>query len=118
MAVLEFREAAEETGTGKSTMGRAIESGCMSAELTEDGGAPSASLPQLSAPETITTSGLAAKLSGADAAISNLEQHLGQVRASHNELRQALNDLMRDRDEWRRRAERLAEKPWWRRLAG
>jgi hypothetical protein len=117
MAVLKFRQEAEETGTRKSTLWRAVESGCMSAELTEDGG-PSASLPQLSAPETITTGGLAAKLSGADAAISNLEQHLGQVRTSHNELRRALNDLMQDRDEWRRRAERLAERPWWRRLAG
>jgi hypothetical protein len=76
MAVLKFREAAEETGTRKSAMWRAVESGCMS-ELTEDGGAPSASLPRVSAPETITTSGLAAKLSGADAAISNLQQHLG-----------------------------------------
>jgi hypothetical protein len=90
----------------------------MSAEFTEDGGAPTALLPQLYAPETVTTSGLAAKLAGADAAISNLQQHLGQVRTSHDELRRALNDLMRDRDEWRRRAERLAERPWWRRLAG
>jgi hypothetical protein len=118
MAVLKFREALEEAGTGKSTMWRAVKSGCVSAELTEDGGAPSDSLPQLPAPETIMTSGLAAKLSGADAAISNLQQHLDQVKASHNELRRALDDLMRDRDEWRRRAERLAERPWWRRLAG
>jgi hypothetical protein len=56
MAVLKFREAAEAIGTGKATIWRAIESGCMSAELTEDGGAPNASLPQLPAPETIMTS--------------------------------------------------------------
>jgi hypothetical protein len=108
MAVLKFREAA-----GKATMWRAVEPGCMSAELTEDDGAPTASLPQLPAPETITTSDLAAKLAGADAAISNL-----QLRTRHNELRRALKDLQRDRDEWRRRAERLAERPWWRWLAG
>jgi hypothetical protein len=29
-----------------------------------------------------------------------------------------LDDLKRDRDEWRGRAERLTERPWWRRLAG
>jgi predicted DNA-binding transcriptional regulator AlpA len=118
MAVLKFREVAEETGTGKATMWRAIESGCMSAELTEDGAAPNASLPRLPAPETITPSDLAAKLEAADAAISNLQQLLGEVRISHNELRRALNDLKRDRDEWRGRAERLTERPWWRRLAG
>ena len=108
MAVLKFREAAEETGTGKATMWRAIESG----------GTPNASLPQLPAPETITTSDLTEKLVDADAAISNLQQLLGEVRTSHNELRRALNDLKRDRDEWRERAERLTERPWWRRLAG
>ena len=118
MAILKFREAVEETGTGKATMWRAIESGRMSAELTEGGDAPNLSLPQLPAPETITTSGLAAKLAGADAALSNLQQLLGEVRTSHNELRRALNDLKRDRDEWRGRAERLTERPWWRRLAG
>ena len=94
MAVFRLREAAEETGTGKSTR-RAIESGCMSAELTEDGGTPNVSLPQLPAPETIATHDLAAKLAAADAAI-----------------------LKRDRDEWRGRAERFTERPWWRRLAG
>jgi hypothetical protein len=118
MAVLKFREAAEEIGTGQATMWRAIESGCMSAGLTEDGGAPNASLPQLPAPETITTDDLAAKLAGADAAISNFQQLLGEVRTSHNELRRALSDLKRDRDEWRGRAERLSERPWWRRFAG
>ena len=41
---------------------RAIESGCMSTELTEDGGAPNASLRQLPAPGTIATGDLAAKL--------------------------------------------------------
>ena len=116
MAVLMLRKAAEETGTGESTI--AIESGCMSAELTEDGGAANASLLQLPAPETIATSDLAAKLAAADAAISNVQQLLGEVRISHDELCRTLDDLKRDRDEWRRRAERLTERPWWRRLAG
>jgi hypothetical protein len=118
MAVLKFREAAEEVGTGKAAMGHAIESGCMAVEVTEDGGEPNASLPQLPAPETIATSDLAMKLEAADVAISNLQQLLGEVRISHNQLRRTLDDLKRDRDEWRGRAERLTERPWWRRLAG
>jgi hypothetical protein len=122
MAVLRFRKTAEETGTGESTI--AIESGSMSAELTEDGGAPNVSLRQLPAPETIATSdlaaklGLAAKLAAADVAISNVQQLLGEVRISHAELCRTVDDLKRDRDEWRGQAERLTQKPWWRRLAG
>ena len=111
MVVLRFREAAEETG---ATMWRAIKSGRMSAELTEEGGTPNASLRQLPPPETIATNDLAAKLSAADAAISNIQELLGRIRTSHAELRQTLDDLKRDRDEWRGRAERR----WWRRLAG
>ena len=99
-------------------MGHAIEPGCMAVEVTEDGGEPNASLPQLPAPETIATSDLAMKLEAADVAISNLQQLLGEVRISHNQLRRTLDDLKRDRDEWRGRAERLTERPWWRRLAG
>ena len=116
MAVLRLRKAAEESGMGELTI--AIESGCISAELTEDGGAPNVSLRQLPAPETIATSDLAAKLAAADAAISNVQQLLGEVRISHDELCRTLDDLKRDRDEWRGRAERLTERPWWRRLAG
>jgi hypothetical protein len=58
------------------------------------------------------------KLEAADVAISNLQQLLGEVRISHNQLSRTLDDLKRDRDEWRGRAERLTERPWWRRLAG
>ena len=99
-------------------MWRAIKSGRMSAELTEDDGAPNASLPQLPAPEMIATDDLVAKLAAADAAISNIQELLGVVRTGHDELRRTLDDLKRDRDEWRGRAERLAERPWWRRIAG
>jgi hypothetical protein len=116
MAVLNLHKAAEDTGTGESTI--AIESGPMSAESTEAGGAANVSLRQLPAPETIVTSDLAAKLAAADAAISNIQQLLGEVRISHDELRRTLDDLKRDRHAWRGRAERLTERPWWRRLAG
>ncbi len=107
MAVLRFREAAKGTGTGRTT-----NSDRMSAELTEDGA--NAPLRQLPAP----IDDLATKLAAADAAISGIQEFLGKVRTSHDELRQTLGDLKRDRDEWRGRAERLTERPWWRRLAG
>ena len=116
MAVLRLRKAAEEIGTGDSTV--AIESCCISAASTEDGGPRNASLRQLPAPETIAASDLAAKLAAADAAISNIQQLLGEVRISHDELRRTFDDLKRDRDAWRERAERVTERPWWRRLAG
>jgi hypothetical protein len=115
MTVLRLHRAAEETGTGESTI--AIESSCMSAELTEDG-TPTVSLPHVPAPETIATSDLDAKLAAVDAAASTIQQLLGEVRISHDVLRRTLDDLKRDRDEWRGRAERLTERPWWRRLAG
>ena len=111
MAVLRFREAAEGR-TGKPTVRRGINSDRMSAELTEDGA--NAPLRPLPAP----MDDLATKLAAADAAISGIQELLGKVRTSHDVLRQALDDLKRDRDEWRRRAERPAERPWWRRLAG
>jgi hypothetical protein len=115
MTVLRLHKAAEETGVG-ATMWRAIEPGGMSTELTEDGGAPNVSLRQLPSPGTIAAG--AARLADADAAISTIQGLLGEVRTSHDELRRTLDDLKRDRDEWRGRAERLTERPWWRRLAG
>jgi hypothetical protein len=117
MVVLSFRQAAEGTEMG-STMWRAIKSGRMSAEPTENDGAPKASLPQLPAPEMIATNDLAPKLAAADAAISDIQALLDRVRTVQDELRQTLDYLKRDRDEWRGRAERLAERPWWRRIAG
>lgn len=116
MAVLRLRKAAEETGTDEPTI--AIESGCLSAESTEERGTPKVPLRRLPTPETIAASDLAAKLTAADAAISKLQQLIGAVRISHDELCRTLDDLKRDRDEWRGRAERLTERPWWRRLAG
>ena len=77
---------------------------------------PNALLRQLPAPGTIAASDLAARLADADAAISTIQELLGEVRTSHDELRRTLDDLKRDRDEWRGRAERLTERPWWRRL--
>ena len=115
MAVLRLHKAAEETGSGKSTI--AIESGCMSAELIEDGGTPKASLRQLPAPETIATSDLAANSRPPmppSQTFRSSSGWSGPATTSWSDL----DDLKRDRDEWRERAERLIERPWWRRLAG
>jgi hypothetical protein len=117
MAVLRFREAAEETETRKSATWGAIEPGYMSDELTKVG-APNASLRQLPAPGTIATNDLAAKLAAADAAISTIQELLREIGTRHDELHGTLDDLKRDRDEWRERAVRRTERPWWRRLAG
>jgi hypothetical protein len=117
MVVLSFRQAAEGTEMG-STILRAIKFGRLSAEQTEDSGAPNASLQQLPASEMIATNDLAPTLAAADAAISEIQALLDRVRTVHDELRQTMNCLTRDRDERRGRAERLAERPWWRRIAG
>jgi len=89
-----------------------------SALRAEDNGAPNTVLRQLPAPEAVATHDLTAKRAAADAAISKIQVLLGEVRTRHDELRQTLDDLKRDRDEWRARVERLTERPWWRRLAG
>ena len=99
-------------------MWRAIKSGRMSVEPTGEDRSSNASSPQLPVPEMIATNDLTAKLAAADAAISDIQALLGRVMTAHDELRQTLDDLRRDRDEWRGRAERLAERPWWRRIAG
>jgi hypothetical protein len=93
MAVLRFREAAAEAETGEPTMRRAIDSDRMSVELTVDG-VSNSSPPKLPTP----TEDLAAKLAAADAAISGIEELLGKVRASQNEVRQSFDDLKRERD--------------------
>jgi hypothetical protein len=121
MAVLRFRKAAEDTETGKSATCGGIEPGYMSDELTEDGGASNLLLRQLPAPGTITTNDPAAKLGATDAAISTIQELLREIGTRHDELRGTLDDLKRDRDEWRGRAERAEQRtgrPWWRRLAG
>ena len=50
---------------------------------------------QLPAPETIATSDVAAKLAAADAAVANIQQLLGEIRISDDELRRTFNDLKR-----------------------
>jgi excisionase family DNA binding protein len=143
MAVLSLREAAEQAGTSKSTIWRAIKSGRMSAPRTDDGGfaidpaelfrafqpqqpservagqdatAVASDAERPATPETANRNDvLAVKLAAAEAQVEGLKALLAEVNANRDELRQ-------DRDEWRGRAERLLAPPerraWWRRLVG
>jgi hypothetical protein len=138
MPILSLRDAAEQAGTSKSTIWRAIKSGRLSAARTDDGGfaIDPAELfrvfqPQrpeerpsgqgATAPETQPATGAMADemalrlaMAAIEAEVKGLRDLLAEVRASRDELRQ-------DRDEWRGRAERLLtdqRRPWWRRLAG
>ncbi len=133
MAVLSLREAAEQAGTSKSTIWRAIRSGRLSATRTDDGGfaidpaelfrAFPAERPleytkgrdataSTSMTERPATDEMALRLAAFDAEVKGLKDLLAEVKANREELRQ-------DRDEWRGRAERLLTDrrgPWWRRL--
>ncbi len=141
MAVLTLREAAEQAGTSKSTIWRAVKAGRMSASRTDDGGfaidpaelfrafPPERPLERFAGqdttavasdterPATLGTGGendLAVKLAALDAEVKGLRDLLAEVKANRDELRQ-------DRDDWRGRAERLLtdqRRPWWRRLVG
>jgi excisionase family DNA binding protein len=143
MTSLSLREAAEQAGTSKSTIWRAIKSGRLSATRTDDGGfaidpaelfrafppeRPSERVAGQDAtpheiaserPATLVTDSrtdeLAVKLAASEAELSGLKALLAEVNANRDELRQ-------DRDEWRGRAERLLagpqRQPWWRRLVG
>ncbi len=128
MASLSLREAAEQAGTSKSTIWRAIRAGRLSATRTDDGGfaidpaelfrafppqrpeerptgqnaTPSEAAPE--GPATPATDELAVKLAVAEAEIAGLKALLAEVKANRDELRQ-------DRDEWRGRAERLLAPP-------
>lgn len=139
MTKFSLREAAEQAGTSKSTIFRAIKAGKLSADRTEDGGfaIDPAELfrvyppkRQAVAPEHAEDHGagqdamasgtvkplheLDARFAALDAEVKGLRELLAEVRNSRDEIRQ-------DRDEWRGRAERLLtdqRKPWWKRIAG
>ena len=128
MASLSLRDAAEQAGTSKSTIWRAIKAGRLSATRTDDGGfaidpaelfrafapeRPSERVagqdatpltPDAERPATHGTGGgideLAVKLAAAEAELAGLKALLAEVRSSRDELRE-------DRDAWRGRAERL-----------
>ena len=131
-------EAAEQAGTSKSTIWRAIRAGRLSAARTDDGGFAidpaelfrafpperpaerfagqdaTAIAPATGQAGTGETDDLAIKLAAAEAELRGLKELLAEVKANRDELRQ-------DRDDWRGRAERILtdqRRPWWRRLVG
>ena len=101
MASLSLLEAAEQAGSSKGTIWRAIKSGRMSVTRLDDGGfaIDPAELFRVFQPERPS---------------KGLRDLLAEVRANRDELRQ-------DREEWRGRAERLLtdqRRPWWRSIVG
>lgn len=139
MAVFSLREAAEQVGTSKSTIFRAIKAGRLSAARTDDGGfaidpselfrvykpkAPAVAAERVvdqnvgqdatHSDEHSVAPDVAVKLAALDAEVKGLRDMLAEVRANRDDLRA-------DRDEWKGRAERLLtdqRKPWFRRLLG
>jgi excisionase family DNA binding protein len=135
MASLSLREAAEQAGTSKSTIWRAIKSGRLSAARTDDGGfaIDPAELCRVFQPQppvqrsegqdatgpatagsSLGTDEVAIRLAALDAEVKGLRALLDEVRSSRDEIRE-------DRDQWRGRAERLLvdqRRPWWKRAIG
>lgn len=140
MAVFSLREAAEQAGTSKSTIFRAIKAGRLSAARTEDGGfaIEASELFRVYPPKAATVAAeqagqhaagqdttasetpfvapvaadVAAKLAAIEAEVRGLRELLAEVRTNRDELRA-------DRDEWKGKAERLLtdqRKPWFRRM--
>lgn len=138
MAGLSLRQAAQEAGTSKSTILRAIQSGRLSATRTEDGGYsidpaelfrvyPPKSVggaPERSADQAV---GQGAPESGAPDATeirirnAQLEAEINALKAILEAERKRAEELREERDRWASQAERLAlpaptvppTRGWW-----
>lgn len=124
MPGLSLREAAQQTGTSKSTILRAIQSGRMSAARTDDGGyaidpAELFRVYQPRPPADPDQSADAKAGQGASAAATEAATELrirnAQLEAGFNALKAILEaekkhmeELREDRDRWAAQAERLA----------
>ena len=147
MANFGLREAAEQAGTSKSSIWRAIKSGRLSATKTDgrdysiDAAELFRAFPPRSEAETLEqplgratgqtvtspeTSGddetaLRVRLASLDAEIVGLKAVLIERDRVLAEVKANRDELREDRDAWRGRAERLLtdqRRPWWRRLVG
>ncbi len=129
MAGLSLRQAAVLAGTSKSTIGRAVASGRLSAARTADGGysIDPSELTRVYPPVSSDPLGQAGDGSASHGAMVPGAAGPGEaaLAAEVRCLRELLGHLERDRDAWRGQAERLAlsgpagaARPWWRRLAG
>ncbi len=145
MAVFSLRTAAQQTGTSKSTILRAVKSGRLSASRTADGGyeIDGAELFRVYPPKT---SGGAAGVAedhsthrsaghgapGNEAGIvasetvrlAVMEADLRALKAMVEELRTSRDLALQQSDQWRQQAERVTlalaapARAWWKRLAG
>ena len=136
MATFGLRQAAQQAGTSKSTILRAIQSGRLSATRTEDGGysIDAAELFRVYPPRSNTDADQCSERSeGQDATTSrnserpdptDFEMRLQQAREQVAlearaklaeerlaDLKQQLDELKRQRDKWQEQAERLALAP-------
>ncbi|MBV9218439.1 MAG: hypothetical protein JOY94_03410 [Methylobacteriaceae bacterium] len=113
MTVLSLREAAQEAGTSKSTILRAIQSGRLSAPRNHDGGydIDPAELFRVYPPKPKTehSAGGAAGQDGAanGAAAAELATKLAALEVEIRGLKDLLAEVKQSRDEWRDQASRL-----------
>ncbi len=137
MPSLSLRDAAQQAGTSKSTILRAIQSGRLSATRTDTGGYAidpaelfrvyprkgAADAPHQSAQRTTgqDAPGLASPPVADDVA-----QRLAVLATEVAALRELLGEVRQSRDDWKAQAERLAltgpvmpdRRTWWRRVVG
>ncbi len=118
MATLSLREAAEQAGTSKSTIFRAIKAGRLSATKTDDGdfAIDPAELFRVYQPKTSTVAperstgqgaGHGATANEAGGAAPELALRLALAEAELRAMKEMLAELRQSRDDWRSRAERM-----------
>ena len=135
MAVLSLRNAAQQAGTSKSTILRAIKAGRLSATRTSAGGYeidPSElsrvypPKPSTVAPDHATqrSAGQDAPGDEPDTVAPEVATKLAVMEVQLKGLQAMVDELRQSRDQWQQQAERASlvltspARPWWRRLAG
>ena len=123
MAGLSLREAAQQAGTSKSTILRAIQSGRLSATRTDDGGysidpaelcrvyPPRPDAPDQSADQSVGQGATGLSIDAAtELRIRNaqLEAGFNALKAILESEKKHLEEIREDRDRWAAQAERLA----------
>jgi excisionase family DNA binding protein len=126
MAGLSLREAAQQAGTSKSTILRAIQSGRLSATRTDDGGysidpaelcrvyPPRPDAPDQSADQSVGQGATGLSIDAAtELRIRNaqLEAGFNALKAILESEKKHLEEIREDRDRWAAQAERLALAP-------
>jgi len=136
MTTLSLREAAEQAGTSKSTIWRAIKSGRISATRLDDGGfaIDPSELFRVFQPERPEQ-----RITGQDATppttdetalrLAAMTEEVKGLRVLLEEMKENREELRRSSEAWRAQAERLTiappapapqprRRPWWTRWAG